>query len=50
MSSSAVRLAAATLVESMTREAVGLYPGTSTGVVLSSHEKVSASGESLTVP
>lgn len=36
-----------TLVESMIKEAVGLYPVTLTGVVVASYEKVIASGLSL---
>ena len=49
ISSSAASLSALTLVESMMTQAVGLKPGTSTGVVVTSQLKVMASGESLTV-
>nr|DAJ49586.1 MAG TPA: hypothetical protein [Caudoviricetes sp.] len=49
LASSFAIFSAPTLVESITREAVGLKPSTATGVVDSSQLKVIASGESLMV-
>ena len=47
--SSSASFVGSALVESMVREAVGLWPVTLTGVVLSSQLKVMASGSSLMV-
>ena len=49
ISSNSANLAASTLVESITRDAVGFRFGTSTGVVDNSQENVIASGLSFTV-
>ena len=49
LASKAANFSASTLVESITKDAVGLNPSTSTGVQLTSHEKVIASGLSFIV-
>ena len=49
LSSTFFILVLSSFVESSIKIDVGLYPGTTTGVVLSSHENVIADGESLIV-
>ena len=49
LASRAANFSASTFLESITTVAVGLKPATSTGVQVTSQEKVTASGLSLTV-
>ena len=49
IASNSANLSASALVESIVTVAVGFKPATATGVVVISHEKVIASGLSLTV-